>query len=160
MDDYYECENLPFDSKDDVQMYQIPVNSMLISKGSNNIAATAGLLAVVVIIFNCMIFMFSPALYAVMKKNWYIKPEEDNEGIESFPYNLGEMFLQKGMYPTRLGTHIVIIALMISIIVLIVGSQTNNANAIMSGVFIMTGVVSAVMGKRYYEATKNTSSSA
>jgi hypothetical protein len=61
-----------------------------------------------------------------------------------------------GMYPTNTGVWIVGVLMVVSMIVLIVGAQLNNANAIYSGAFIMVGVVSAVMGKIYYEATQRT----
>jgi hypothetical protein len=162
MDDYYECENLPFDSKDDVQMYQIPVNSMLISKGSNNIAATVGMMVVVMTIFNCMIFIFSPAIYGLIQHARYgpgpDAVNKDREGCESFPFSWGAIIMQKSMdmYPTTTGVWIVGVLTVVSIIVLIIGAQLNNANAIYSGAFIMAGVVSAVMGKIYYAATQRT----
>jgi hypothetical protein len=162
MDDFYECENLPFDSKEDVQMYQIPVNSMLISKGSNNIAATVGMMVVVMMIFNCIIFIFSPAIYGLIQHGRYGSGpdavDEDRKGCDSFPYSLGSIIMRKsmGMYPTNTGVWIVGVLMVVSMIVLIVGAQLNNANAIYSGAFIMVGVVSAVMGKIYYEATQRT----
>jgi hypothetical protein len=156
MDDFYECENLPFDSKEDVQMYQIPVNSSLISKGTNNVAATVAMMVVVGLIFNCLVFVFSPAMYTLLQGLFYegSKTKDVVPQPYGLPYSISARFLRGDMKPTYLGTNVVGALLSVAIIVLIIGSQLDNASTILFSVFIFSGIVSAMMGKIYYELTK------
>lgn len=152
-DPVYECENLPMDSTDNVQVYEIPINSDLIAQGKMGEATAAILQVLIFMMVSVILFLATPTMYGVIRNVYYKDPNNEDKFVEkaSMIYKMGHSMLGKKMDPTPLGCILFAVFMVVSFIAIVAGAATANSLAVVWGVYIGLASFLALFSSLYHD---------